>query len=97
MKHCLLYVQTSLYEGLCTTTLEAKILQKPVVTTNVAGASDQFDNYENGIITEDLSPENVYKAIKYLLDNPKVREKFSERNENTSGNEEELNKLYDFI
>lgn len=50
LKNCDIYVQTSRFEGYCTTTNEAKDLRKPVITTNVSGANEQFENNKSGLI-----------------------------------------------
>lgn len=42
IKNCSLYVQPSYQEGFCVTTFEAKILQKPLVVTDVPGMREQF-------------------------------------------------------
>lgn len=97
IKNCTIYVQPSFIEGYCTTTMEAKILHKPIVTTDVSGMREQLVSGENGLIVE-VSAEGLYNGIKRLLDNPDLRERFvknlkSENFDNTN----ELQKLYDFI
>lgn len=47
-----LYVQTSLHEGYCITIAEAKIFNKYVISTDVAGAHDQIKNLKTGRIVE---------------------------------------------
>lgn len=74
LNQCDIYVQTSYFEGYCTTTNEARILRKPIVTTDVSGAKEQFINYENGIIVP-IEEVEVYKAVKGLLDNENLRYK----------------------
>ncbi len=70
VKDCDLYVQTSRFEGYCTTTNEARILGKPVITTDVSGASEQFIHGVNGWIT-DISVKGLYDQIEYCLLHPK--------------------------
>lgn len=79
---CDLYVQPSYTEGFCTSTMEAKILCKPVVTTDVPGMREQFVSGENGLIVES-SVDGLYEGIKRLLDHPELMEKMAEnlRNE----------------
>lgn len=76
LEECDIYVQTSYFEGYCTTTNEARILGKPIITTDVSGAREQFINYENGIIVP-IDEIEVYKAVVELLDDNKLRDKLS--------------------
>ena len=71
--NCDIYVQPSYTEGFCTSTMEAKILFKPVVTTDVPGMHEQFVSGENGLIVES-SPEGIYEGIRKLLDDLSLRE-----------------------
>lgn len=81
MKKCDIYVQPSRYEGYCTTTNEAKILLKPIITTCVAGAEEQFTNNVDGIIT-DISVDAVYDAVAELISNPQKRKQLTENLKN---------------
>lgn len=74
---CDIYVQPSRYEGYCTTTNEAKVLGKIVITTDVSGAREQFMDRENGIIVP-IEKEAVFNAILEVLKNRQLREKISE-------------------
>lgn len=67
------YVQPSLREAFCTSTLEAKILNKAVLTTDVDGMREQFENGFDGLIVEPDSVQALYSGIKELLDNKKKR------------------------
>ena len=78
LKDCDLYVQTSRYEGYCTTTNEARVFGKSIITTNVSGADEQFENKKTGLIS-DITIDSIYKNIKYLLDNPNEK-KYIETN-----------------
>ena len=73
---CDIYVQPSIREGFCTTTNEAKVLCKPVVTTDVCGMREQFKNGENGEIVE-VSAKGIYEGIKFLLENPEEAQKYT--------------------
>lgn len=46
------YVQTSILEGFCLTVREAKLLSKPVVSTNFPAIYNQLRHKENGLIAE---------------------------------------------
>ncbi len=63
---CDLYVQPSRYEGYCTATAEAKVLGKPVVTTEVSGAREQFGENETGWIVP-ISSDALTKQIAWCL------------------------------
>ena len=68
-----IYVQSSRYEAYSTTITEAKVLCKPIITTDVGGMRDQIENEVNGIITE-VTDEALFNGVKALLDNEKLRE-----------------------
>ena len=74
VQQCNIYVQPSYTEGFCTSTMEAKILCKPVVATDVPGMREQFLDGENGLIVES-SAEGIYEGIRQLLDNPALMQK----------------------
>lgn len=98
IKSCDIYVQTSSSEGYCTTTMEAKILNKPIVTTDAPGMREQFNNGENGLIVDNMTPESLFEGIKTLIDNPVLCRKFVENlRKETHDNSRELEKLYTFI
>ncbi len=98
IKKCDIYVQPSFSEAFCTTTVEAKILQKPIVTTDAPGMREQFTSGENGLIVDAMTPEALFEGIKTLLDNPEICRKFTENLKKESfDNNAELQKLYDFI
>lgn len=98
IKSCDIYVQTSYSEGYCTTTMEAKILGKPIVTTDAPGMREQFVNGVNGLIVESMTPAALFMGIKSLLDNPTLCAQFTEELKKEShDNTQELEKLYAFI
>ena len=66
-KKCDIYVQPSTYEGVCIARLEAKILNKPIITTNTGGTDKYFKNKVNAIITE-YNVEEIYNAIIFLME-----------------------------
>ena len=78
VQKCDLYVQPSYTEGFCTSTMEAKILHKPVVTTDVPGMREQFVDGENGLIVES-SVEGIYDGVRRLLDSPELRARIAEK------------------
>lgn len=98
IKQCDIYAQTSFSEGYCTTTMEAKVLQKPVVTTDAPGMREQFVSGENGLIVDSMTPEALAKGIATLLDAPALCQRFSSKlADEICDNQTELSKLYSFI
>lgn len=98
IKSCDIYVQTSSSEGYCTTTMEAKILNKAIVTTDAPGMREQFRSGENGLIVDNKTPEALFEGIRTLIDNPEMRKQFEEKlKEEVHDNSCELEKLYTFI
>lgn len=98
IKNCDIYVQTSLAEGWCLTTQEARILCKPIVTTNLPVMKEQFVNRLNGLIVDETTPEALAEGIKTLLDHPEMAKLFeSQLAKEAHANKEELKKLYAFI
>lgn len=98
IKACDIYVQTSLVEGWGLTVSEAKVLNKPVVTTDAGVMSEQITSGVNGIITSEATPEALANAIENLIIHPELREKFVEnlKKENFE-HKKELEKLFAFI
>ena len=68
------YVQPSHYEAYCTTTNEARVLNKAVVTTDVGGMKDQFESGRTGFIVEKNS-RGIFDAIRNLIDDPLLKQR----------------------
>ncbi len=81
--NCDIYVQPSEYEAFCTTTREAKILEKPIVVTDVGGMRDQFVPGEDCIMT-DVNVEEVFQAVLYLAQHPEERQRLHNNLHNKS-------------
>lgn len=75
MRHCDIYVQTSLVEGLGMSVIEAVMLKKPVVCTN-------FDTAAAIVTPRDLVVKKeasaVADAIKFFIENPDARKRDTE-------------------
>ena len=67
-RNCDIYVQTSKHEGYGLTINEAKILNKPIITTNTVGGLEQIINNYNGLVVE-YDEIKIYNAIKRLINN----------------------------
>lgn len=76
-KACDIYVQTSSFEGFGLTVSEAKILHKPIVTTNFPSAYDQIVDGENGLIAE-MTPEDVADKILRIVEEPDLKNRLIE-------------------
>jgi len=76
IKQCDLYVQPSRNEAYCLTMIEAKVLNRPIVCTNFAGADEQIVNGENGIIVDSFFPEDIANEIIRLYNDEPLRQKF---------------------
>lgn len=66
------YVQTSSFEGFGLTLNEARILNRPVVSTNFPVVYNQIKDGENGLIAE-MTPESVAEKILLLVNDEALR------------------------
>lgn len=97
MKECDLYVQPSRHEGYCITLAEAKCFNKPIISTNFTGASEQIINNQTGLIVN-FDEQEMYTAIKLLLDDEALRKKFGENSQTKKKNpSNEIHKLFNII
>lgn len=95
IKACDIYVQPSIREGFCTTTNEAKVLCKPVVTTDVCGMKEQFQNNITGLIV-DISADGLYEGIQRLVNNNDLIKRMQNKLEDWDWNKQtDYNKLLD--
>ena len=63
------------FEGFPRVILEAMGAGLPVLATNIGGVSGIIKNNENGIIIKPNSQEDICRAVKELIQNPKLRRK----------------------
>lgn len=94
MKNCDLFVLPSGWEGFPTVTIEAKILEKPVLATDVSGIREQMTHNKNGYIVEN-NEKAICEGLKYLLDNPTILKRISsnEEMETVVNNENKYNQF----
>ena len=97
MKHCTIYVQTSVAEGWGLTVQEAKILRKPIVTTGLPVFSEQISHLNNGYLAEGTSAHDLYQGIKWLIDSKEARSAFSDCLKSSVDTCNDLSKLYAFL
>ena len=72
MAACDIYVQTSRFEGFGLTIAEAKILGKPVVSTNFDVVHDQITHEKNGLISE-MNAESLSEQIIRMIKDETLR------------------------
>ncbi|EKN69394.1 group 1 glycosyl transferase [Neobacillus bataviensis LMG 21833] len=72
MEQCDLYVQPSRHEGYCMTLAEAKLFNKPIVTTNFTGAKEQVVHGKTGYIVE-FNGDQIFEAVKQLIIDENLR------------------------
>ena len=72
IKWCDIYVQPSYYEAFCTTTMEAQVLEKPIIVTDVCGMHEQFIDGYNGFIVP-VNSQAIFQKICLLVENPLKR------------------------
>jgi|GEM_PF-353048 len=74
--NCDIYVQPSRYEGYCLTLAEARLLGKPIVTTDFVGAREQIKDGITGVIVK-CDSQALADAVCRLVRDPRLREEFS--------------------
>ena len=73
MKTCDIYVQTSKFEGFGMTIAEAKILNKPIISTNYPVIYNILQDKVNGLIV-DMTGEALANGIQSLSRNQDLKE-----------------------
>ncbi|MFD1450933.1 glycosyltransferase [Oceanobacillus sojae] len=73
LKQCDIYVQPSRHEGFCITLGEAKVFNKPIITTNFTGAHEQMEGLKMGVVVEADAWE-IYQEIIHVV-SKKLRNK----------------------
>lgn len=76
-KNCDIYIQTSRHEGYGIAVAEAKIFERPIVCTNVAGACEQLVDGVNGDIA-DINEDEIFRKAKRLIESADRRTKYSD-------------------
>lgn len=96
-KACDLYVQTSRHEGFGLSIAEARILNKPVITTEFDAVWNQMVQGKNGIVVP-IDATAVADAIQDLIEKPEKMNAISDyQRTEKKGNIEELQKFYQLI
>ena len=89
MKACGIYVQTSLFEGLGLTLIEASYLNKPIVSTNFPSVYTILNDGKTGLITE-MNARSITDKIELFINNESLRSKFSSNLALQGNNDKEI-------
>lgn len=73
--NCDIYIQPSRHEAWGLVVQEARILSKPIICTDFAGASEQIINQETGYIVPCGNTDSLKNTIEFLLNNPDERKR----------------------
>ena len=74
---CDIYVQTSVFEGLPLTVIEASLLNKPIVSTNFPSIFGFIKDEETGLISE-MNAVSITKQVERLILDKVLRNKLSQ-------------------
>lgn len=98
IKYADIYVQTSAFEGLGRTLIEASILCKPIVTTNFPTAYGILRPNETGIITA-MDSKSIAKGIMQLIEDKNLYNKIVSNLEQQvdNGKEKTLKEVYKLL
>lgn len=97
IKDCDIYVQTSRFEGFGLAIAEARMLNKPIVTTRFDAVYNQMIDRKNGIVVN-INYKDVANGILQLINNKKLTENIVKYlNCEKKGNIEEVDKFYQLI
>lgn len=97
IKNCDIYVQTSKFEGFGLAIAEARMLNKPVVTTKFDAVFNQMVQEKNGLVVE-MNSDAVCEGILRLINDDELKENIIDYlKQEKKGNLEELDKFYRII
>lgn len=95
--NCDIYVQPSRTEGWGIAITEAKILEKPIVASDIDVFKEQIISEKNGI-TVSLTPENLCNGIIKLINNSDLVSQIKNNlKQEKLGNEGEVEKIYELL
>ncbi|HMM16038.1 MAG TPA: glycosyltransferase [Petrimonas sp.] len=89
VKNSDIYVQTSLFEGLGLTLIEAKYLLKPIVTTDFDTAFELIENSETGLIVS-KDPISISNGVEKIINDASLKEKLVSNLNKQSDNDTEV-------
>lgn len=97
IKNCDIYVQTSKFEGFGLAIAEARMLNKPVVTTKFDAVFNQMIQEKNGLVVEMNSDAVCEGILRLINDNELKNSIINYLKTEKKGNIEELDKFYKLI
>lgn len=74
-----IYVQPSLWEGLCITVIEAMAAKLPVVAFDVGGVRESIIHAQTGYLVKACDVIDMKNKVLYLVNNPEVRKAMGEK------------------
>ena len=79
IKDCAMFVSSSDFEGISNSMLEALAIGLPTICTDcpAGGAKMYIDSYKNGILVPVRDTNALYKAMKYIVENPEKADNMS--------------------
>lgn len=88
IKACDIYIQPSRWEGFGITVSEAKVLNKPIVVSNIPEFIEQIENNKTGLVYSDMN--DMINKIKKLILSNELRKELSNnlKNEDMNNNYE---------
>lgn len=97
IKDCDIYVQTSKFEGFGLAIAEARMLNKPIVTTRFDAVYNQMIHEKNGLVV-DMNEEAVANGVKKIISDSEFRSSLiSYLRCEKKGNIEELDKINNLL
>lgn len=98
IKQCDLFFLPSLYEGFPTVTIEAKILEKFILSTDVSGIREQLTSNLDSIIVEN-NKECIYAGLESILSNKSITRSIgcNSRIQNIINNDKQYNRIIGLI
>lgn len=96
IKHADIIVQTSRYEGKSMVLDEAKILNKPIVSTSYDSVYDQIEHKHSGYIVP-ISSKGIENGIYEMITNSQLMNSLSEKLSKTENRQDALIKDYDSL
>ncbi len=98
MRNCDIYVQTSSFEGLGLTVIEASYLNKPIVCTNFPTVFSLLVDNETGLIAE-MNSDSIVSKIELLINDTHLRNKLILNLSLVENKDQEnsINKIYNLL
>jgi len=93
MRECDVYVQPSEYEGYCIALAEARLLCRPVVACDFAGAREQIENGVTGFVAG-MRAEELFPYLLTLVSQPQKRVDFQRALAQKQDAEEAMAQVY---